>query len=401
MSEQAVLERKKTLSTLLMVVLAVLCVLGIGLRLWISWVSVGSNDIVNWFHSAHTIRAKGLAESYRVDEYLNNPPGISLLVANLLDFGELVNLPFPFLHRAVGILGEMLCVVLLVVTGYKQERPLHGFLMAAVFALNPLSILVTGYHGHTDGLCGALAFLAFCIWVHWREGFWAGIFLGASMNVKLIPLLLCPALLLSMETWRQRLWCLLGISVSCSSFLIMWMYGGSEFYSRVFGYRSILDYWGIQTFLLIGQTNYPAYSEMFRSISSGFQSVGPYLILMAVCALNIFFRRDAFERAAVSYALFAVLAPGFGITYPALFMPFFCIVSLWWGGIYSIVNGLALLAVYKHFLVSSWPFQTVHLGSSPPTAVLAMFMMWAMLLWFSVGAVLRYSKERAPREVTI
>jgi hypothetical protein len=398
MSEQINLERKQSSRKLLMVFLAVLCVVGIGLRFWISWFSVGSNDIVNWFHSAHTIRAKGLVESYRIDEYLNNPPGISLLVANLLDFGELVNLPFPFLHRGIGILGEMLCVVLLIITGYKQQRPLHGFLMGAVFALNPLSMLVSGYHGHTDGICGVLAFLAFFIWVHWREGFWAGIFLGASMNVKLIPLLLCPALLLSMETWQQRLLCLLGLGVSCSSFVVMWLYGGSDFYSRVFGYRSILDYWGIQTFLLIGQTNYPAYSEVFKYISTGFQSIGPYLILGAVSILNLFFKRNAFERAAVSYALFAVLAPGFGITYPAMFMPFFCVVSLWWGAIYSIVNGLALLAVYKHFLVSSWPFQTVHLGSSPPAAVLAMFVMWAMLLWFSVGAIVRYWKEYAREE---
>jgi hypothetical protein len=81
----------------------------------------------------------------------------------------------------------------------------------------------------------------------------------------------------------------------------------------------------------------------------------------------------------------AVLAQGFGITYPALAMPLFTIVNPVWAMKYSVVNALALLATYAHFLVRSWPWQSVHIGSSPKLSVLCMFLMWVMLLSFVIA----------------
>jgi hypothetical protein len=369
-------------ASFVLTLLVALALTGLCLRVFISWHSIGSNDAVNWYNSAQRIEQVGLVKSYAQDKYLNNPPLISLLVVQALKVSRAVSLPFPFLLRLPGIIGEVFSLVLIVLVGWRHKNLLTGLLWGVGFSLNPLSILVTGFHGHTDGLCGAFLFLAFYLWHMSGNSFGAGFALGAAMNVKLIPLAIFPALFFAMNTARQRVLVCAGLAVALLPFLFYIIIGSPAFYERVFSYRSILDYWGFQTFLLILKSQHPDFNELLSGIIAAYHRAGPFLILGIITAFNYFVKVEPFERAALSFALMAVFAPGFGITYPAIAMPIFCVTNMSWAFKFSIINALALVSVYTHFLVSTWPWQTVHVGSSPRLTVLCMFIMWIMLMVF-------------------
>lgn len=360
-------------------------IVGVLVRLFISSHSIGSNDVVNWYFSAERILSLGLVRAYESDQYLNNPPLISLVVAELLKLSRLIEVPFPILLRSVGIFGEALSIALVAHVGYLVGGMRRGILLGLIAALNPLSVLVTGYHGHTDGLVGGFVFLGFYLAAIYQRYTLAGFALGLAMNVKLIPLVLWPALFFSIPSNRGRVFSSAGLLAAMIPFVVTWWFGGSVFFSRVFGYRSILDYWGLQTFLIIFRSQNPQWTGLFDALIGFYQQVGPFLILGVVTILNFIFQLSPWQRGAVSFGSMAVLAQGFGITYPALAMPLFIVVKPDWAIKYSVINALALLATYAHFLVRRWPWQSVHIGSSPKLSVLCMFLMWVMLLMFVVA----------------
>lgn len=365
-------------------VIAGCTLVGALVRLGISSQSIGSNDVVNWYFSAERILNQGLIRAYESDPYLNNPPLISLIMAELLKLSRMFEVPFPILLRSVGIAGEALSIALVAHVGYLTGGIRQSVLLGAIVALNPLSVLVTGYHGHTDGLVGGFVCLGFYLSTIFQQYALAGFALGLAMNVKLIPLVLWPALFFSIPSVRGRIISSVGLAVALIPFVVTWWFGGSVFFSRVFGYRSILDYWGFQTFLIIFRSQNPQWAGFFDAVIGFYQQIGPFLILGVVTIINLVVQLSPWQRGAVSFATMAVLAQGFGITYPALAMPLFTIVNARWALKYSVVNALALLATYTHFLVRRWPWQSVHIGSSPKLSVLCMFFMWVMLLMFVV-----------------
>ena len=358
------------------------------MRLCISSQSIGSNDVVNWYFSAERVLKMGLIPAYEGDPYLNNPPLIALLMAEMLKLSRSIEVSFPILLRSLGIFGEALSIALVAHVGCLSGGVRRGILLGLIVALNPLSLLVTGYHGHTDGLVGGFVVLSFYLATICQQYALAGFALGLAMNVKLIPLVLWPALFFSIPSVRGRILSSVGFSSALIPFIVAWWYGGPVFFSRVFGYRSILDYWGFQTFLIIFKSHIPQWSGFFDAIIVFYQQVGPFVILGVVTILNLMVQLSSWQRGAISFGVMAVLAQGFGITYPALAMPLFTIVNPGWAIKYSVINALALLATYEHFLVRRWPWQSVHIGSSPKFSVLCMFLMWVMLLSFVVTQLL-------------
>jgi len=376
------------------VVICGCALVGIVVRCLISSQSIGSNDVVNWYFSAERVLKMGLIKAYESDPYSNNPPLISLLMSTLLSASRAFTIPFPILVRSVGILGETLSIALVVHVGCLLGGIRKGILFGLIVALNPLSVLVTGYHGHTDGLVGGFVFLSFYLATIYQQYGLAGFALGLAMNVKLIPLIFWPALFFSIPTIKGKCLASIGLFGALIPFIVAWREGGSVFFSRVFGYRSVLDYWGIQTFLLIFRSQNSQWQGLFDAIITFYQQSGPFIILGAITVLNLCVKFSPWQRGAVSFAVMAVLAQGFGITYPALAMPLFTIANPGWAVQYSVINALALLATYAHFSVRRWPWQSVHIGSSPKLSVLCMFIMWVMLLIFIISQIKQRSTQK-------
>lgn len=311
-------------------VMAVVAV-GLVVRLLVSGVSVGTNDAATFLRFAIQVDDGGLLAAYRHDPDLNHPPGPVLwtwAAYRLTDGGA----AFPFAFKLPLIAVEA-------VTAWVLWRRWRGFepaagrslapaaarsaaLAAVGFALSPCAILVSGYHFNTDTVYASLCLLS--VWLLESRGrpLTAGLALATAINVKLIPVLLIPGLLLSLRTRRDALRFLAGLAVGVLPFVPVLLTVGSSFYENALAYGSRPDKWGISFFLLpsaddVDPAGVPA--------AAAYHAYAKYPVLVLLVGWAVAARRlrrwDRYEVAAVTLALFLVLAPGFGVQYTVVLLP--------------------------------------------------------------------------------
>src|SRR5690606_23081591 len=94
---------------------------------------------------------------------------------------------------------------------------LLGSAAFAAYGLSLSCIVISAHHGNTDAIYFFLAFLAaYCM--ERRAPFWAGVALGAALNVKLIPVLLALPLASSCSNRRDFVRYVLGGSLGAIPF---------------------------------------------------------------------------------------------------------------------------------------------------------------------------------------
>lgn len=361
-----------------------LAIAGLFVRLFLAAISIGTNDSVNWYISAISIREYGLLASYARDLHLNNPPLISLLAAGTLWFSELSHIPFFFLHKVISILGEVGSFLVLWRIFSKHASEDTAMNTVILFGWSLASIVISGYEGHTDGLCGFLSLLALFLFSERSSRFSSAIVLGVAINVKLIPVFLIPALFFQIRDNKGRFLFISGLALMTLPFMVTLLMLGRVFYERVLAYRSILDYWGIQLFLMLGFGTYPNLKTEFATIIRAYYFYGPYLMLVAVVVFAWIMRNrlSAYQLASGSFALFAILASGFGISYFGTFLPIMFAASPKWASRISLMAGISLIIIYAFFMVQWFPLQSYHYRTIPKLAMFTSFLAWLTTLCY-------------------
>lgn len=356
---------------------------GLAARILLSACSYGTNDTTSWEHFAAAIRAAGLSELYSKEALFNHPPLAALMAALLHWFSEIAMLPFPFMLRLPGILAELGSGYLVWLILLRCGNLNHAAAAFAAFGTSLVSILVSGYHGNTDCVYAFLGFLGAWALAEKRSFMLGGFLLGAAVNVKLIPVLLLPALFVSCPNLEAKKRFISGFLAAMLPFLVMLVFAGAPFARNVFAYNSQRDFWGFQLFLLLFYGNFPDYRDLFMGLADLYAAIGRYVVVAAiiiVCAMNS--RRknlDAFELCALCYALFAVFAPGFGGQYFVIFPAFLLTFSVKWALRISLLAGLVQLASYAAFMVSIFPLRSEHTATAGKFTVLFAFFAWTAL----------------------
>jgi hypothetical protein len=354
--------------------------LGVLARLVLWWASIGSNDADIWFFHAITVLERGLRGAYQTVEAFNHPPLVGKYVArvylftggyNLWDFARLLKLP--------GLLGEGLTLALL----WRFASPRA----AAAYALLPAAILVTAFHGSTDGLMAAFVLGAAIAFGRERYGL-AGLLFAASLNVKVMPLVLLPMLLVAAPTWRALVRVSLGLAAGLVTFVPPALTVGREMYRNMLDYVPPPTHWGAPLLLTWAA---PARSWYVEN--------GRYVIVLAVVAVAVASRfrwhLPLAGQFTVGASMFLVLTPGMGVQYVALVLPLLCLVDLGAGIRWGITAGLFILSVYVYFVVGWWPLRSTISGGFPPLAVAFGLAAWIVLVDFLLRYLLRADREVA------
>src|SRR5437764_248001 len=85
-------------------------------------------------------------------------------------------------------------VVLILLQTSKREIRIPTWALA-LFAVSPVSLMVSGFHGNTDPVM--VLFLVCAVWMCLRnQSGLAGLFFALSCQIKIVPLLLLPAFVL-------------------------------------------------------------------------------------------------------------------------------------------------------------------------------------------------------------
>lgn len=387
---------------------------GLLIRLALAAVSIGTNDALTFGEFGKEVRLFGVLGTYRVDPWFNHPPLVGCWAAVVLKligapelrpwaaFSQDVNWAFSFIFKLPVIAADGLGCWLL----WMRWRPHLGAgraaAIAAAFSWSLVSILVSGFHGNTDPVYVALALAAVWLMEDRRAFFWSGLALAAAINVKIIPVLLLPALLLSCRSRQQtRAFCG-GVAIGLAPFVPPVCLAFPEFCRNVLSYNPGANAWGIEALPLLA-SRVPHLADLARHVMDGFHSCGRFLMLgliLAWAAAACRWRRwDRYEVAAVTFALFLVFTPGFGVQYavaPGLLL-FAARPGLALS--YALAAGALLLEVYyTRWVPHQIPIRSLLIGSLSPAQALLGLPAWGILVYFLATTVLRSERRTTDTE---
>jgi uncharacterized membrane protein YuzA (DUF378 family) len=361
---------------------------GAAARLWLWWVSLGSNDVTAWYYYAKCIAADGLAGTYRTVQLFNHPPLMGLYAMQAWGWSGEDLWTFAHLIKIPGLVGEALILWAL----WRFAGPKAS----AAYAWLPAAILVSGFHGSTDCLYAALVLVAVMAFDRQRY-FLAGLLLAAALNVKLIPLVLFPLVFIGLPNRKALLRLTAGLAIGAVPFVVPALAAGPAMYRNMVGYNSNAVNWGLLAILnqCVGM---PVVGKLAAATKAAYLLAGRYVILAAVTGVALQSKsrssRRMAEQAALGAALFLLLTPGFGVQYAIFVAPLLCLVdmpqALRWGW----VSGLFIGVVY-------WTFQV---AAAHPTSLIDRDFPWhAWVLGLAAWAILLHFvwRHRPPRIATL
>jgi hypothetical protein len=356
------------------------------LRLALAEISQGTNDALIWEHLARRVGEVGLLETYRTDALMNHPP-LPVLWARLAWAITGSGHPFSFVFKLPCIAADGAAVLLLAKIWTNTDSPGGGRRAARLacisMALNPVAILISGYHCNTDSIYAFLSLLGMYLLGAGRF-FQAGAALAAAINIKLIPVLLVPAAISLCRTRRDIARLIAGLSIGVFPFIPLLLIPAAR--QHIFAYNPPVSEWGIAMILhAIFQVR--SLSHSAHELMQLYLQVGRWIIPAAVVGLalvSISKRKwTAFQLGAMVFAMFLVLAPGFGPQYLVMIVPMLLAVTLTQSWIYALAAGTFLAMSYISRLVAyELPLRTLFPPNSPtPPGAIFGLMAWATLLY--------------------
>ncbi len=365
---------------------ALVCV-GLLIRLAIAATTIGTNDTLTWERFGKRICADGFAESYKRDYDLNHPPLPALWAAASYALSHAQTPTFAFLMRLPAIGADVLSCVLLWRIGVRRFGSGRTALaLLAAVAFNPALILIGAYHGNTDNAYAALALLAFVMASHQRPWL-AGLALGAAMNVKIIPMLLMPALLSTSRRTSDAVKMLIGFALPLLLFVWPTIATDGVFLKRLFLYKSNPENWGILLLIRMTQKIGVDPQTVSQVAWRFFDSAGKWIMLtalLAAAAWSMRRRAKAEVAGALAACLYLVFAPGFGVQYLALPAVLLLAASLRAGVWFAALGGVFLFSTYYMFLNHGRQLTSIFTTQifSPPCYL--GLMPWAIMLIFVI-----------------
>ncbi len=350
----------------------VLVLLALALRLVVASLTTGADYDI----ASYAIQAQSVLTHHNIYVFTDRypyPPVWVWLVALAQWIANATWLPFVWLARLPGILGDALIVALL--------HRAKGNKAALFYAVNPVAILITAGHGQFDGLVMALVAAAWAS--RQRQGSaWAALALGGAIALKGYPVLLLPALLAGAPGWKRRA-LLTGLALTplLISALVYSAFFGLEpaMASHVLGYVSPIAF----GWRLIFNTLLLPLRMMNVSVSlSALPSLARLLIL--AWPLLLLWRRQRWPLEQHWQAVFLgfyALSPGISVQYLLWVIPLLALGDLRDGWRYTTLSAAGIVCYYLGNFPGAVPWGPALAGVTPPSIWLLGY--WAAnLAWW-------------------
>src|SRR3989440_2812842 len=374
---------------------------GLALRLYLVVFTEGTQDVAIWERHAHDVRDHGLIGYYHGDPSANHPPFISEVESLLLRFSDATGIPFRILLRAPFAALDLGTTFLLLLLLAECRC---CFVVAAAYWLNPLSIILSAYHGNTDS--AVAFFLALCVWLLSRNKFVAAaIALGTSLWIKLPIVLAIPALAFFVPDWRRRFrFLLIAGFVALITYIPALIQDPAIVWNNVFGYRAQILHttagipaWGPRVLLFSIIASPQSWSLVFRAPILFFLEKS-WLIALALALLLSWLRRndrrvsELCATIAIVYVIVLALSDGFSFQYFAWSLPFWFFLPRCF-----FIPAIVLVSVYVYFLYAylcgnPWLLGVWDFNGHPewPTSIVAVrnvayLIFCAGAIWFLIG----------------
>jgi hypothetical protein len=370
-----------------------LVLLGFIGRIWLSAISLGSNDWWTWNQFGHVLLGYGLLDSYALLKDLNHPPLPALWSELAAWISDSASISFPAIFRIPAIIADAGTTWLLyLIWKEKSGRAAWGWVAAVAFAWNLDAIFIGAYHCNTDNICAFFTLLSAWFLQSPRRRFMAGgLALAAAINVKIVPVVLLPAFFALCRSRNDLGRFIGGLTLAATPIVIVFLAIPDTFYRNVFAYNSMAGEWGIMFFAMYGQF-LPAIKTQSHAFGVWYLAFGKWIMLGAAAALGLLaWRRkatDAYELGAMAWCIFLVLTPGFGFQYSVFVAPLLMAASLRAGAFYGLMAGLFVATAYAGSWFGTLPLQSIFTGQPNPLPVPLGLVAWTGLVVYLVRTLL-------------
>lgn len=348
--------------------------LGIGtfVKLVLAAVTIGTNDVATWWAFADSARLCGGCVYQIPGPYgdpFNHPPFI-------IHFLKLIALSstalFPFWLRLPAILADIGTVLLV-----TRLIPRISTRLIVLLALNPVSILISGFHGNTDPLM--IFFVVLSVYLlKVGQLNWAAAAFGMAINIKVVPLLLVPAILIYLWSRKSARSIVLFVSIATVVVVVLsmpYILSNPLMISKAtLGYGGMYGKWGTAR-ILIGFPISKASHAIAAKVIQG-------LIIALTVALAVHFNRhkiNLMHQIGLIFFLFFLLTPSHALQYLSWPVPFILMLGFWWSLAYYTSAGIYLFLTYNYWSHGQWYFADSHIEPQWSVAsYMAGFVCWAV-----------------------
>ena len=367
-----------------------------GAKLLIAWNTIGTNDTVVFFLFGRELSIHGLAETYRRVILFNHPPLVAYYLRAIYDLSNLYffthnNITFAFLLRLPGVIADLVSslVVWKLADAMGDRRP--PFWALLLFALNPISLMISGFHGNTDSVMVMFLVIA-CLMTARQQPILCGLFLGLSWQVKIVPLLFIPVFALFWHNRRQlRPFIAAFLVTTVLLALEPLIFSPVAYAKNVLSYGSYWGLWGITYLIRISDFQHLSRISFFGLAPAA--TIISNLLKLVVVSFGLFlaWRRRGNDAhglvvtLAMSWLSFFIFAPGVAPQYFVWLTPFLLFLSPTLFVCFTAAASVFLFVFYST-ISHSWVW---YFGVST-NALSAVWAPWNLLPWLTliIGSVL-------------
>jgi hypothetical protein len=339
--------RKAFIRAMILVVVS-----GTAIRLYLAYKFYGNYDMQSYEIIAGIVSRGGnvYAETYR---YNQAPPFALILGALKCIQLHFPSLPFPFIIRA--FLTGIDLLTLAVLLALANPDPISRVRTAAFFYLNPVSILITGYHGQFENITILLLLTGALVAQRWKDRpFLAKATLCALASLAMMvkhnvfyELIVCIKTIVR-NVWAQVALLAVSSAIFLALFIPYWDKGSDGIIHDVFLYPSGQGFYGISSLCLFPPLKYAFIVALF---------VFPYLLRS----------EDLIRKFLVCVLFFLVFTTGIGAQYFVLPIAFGALRLSKGAWVFTVTAGIFLLGSPNNvnlFPFSCFSFNLVWLGAA-------------------------------------
>jgi hypothetical protein len=368
------------------------------IKIYLAAVTLGTNDVVAFYQFAKAMREHGLTWLYTHSILFNHPPLVGYYLAAILslDSQMFAGGAFPLLLRLPGIAADLLVVLGMLWVGRKEPTLRLPQWALLLFALSPVSIMVTGFHGNTDPVMTMLLFFA-ALMILANRPLSSGILLALACQIKIIPLLFLPVFVLHWHTRRRT-------TVFITTFATTWILLSGEpllrvpraFARNVLSYGGFWGTWGFTSLLRLSgfaefsKVNYFGLSSLQVLVATALK------LLVIAAAVVIAWRRRSIAAGAtllsiayICLVLF-VFSPAIAPQYLVWCMSF---VLLFSPNAFALVVASSSVFLFAFYTIASGGLPWYFSHATP--ALNSQLSTWALLPWLTFAVVLLAQSRKA------
>jgi hypothetical protein len=272
-------------------------------------------------------------------------------------------LPFETIVRIEPILADALIAGLIFSILSKSNKKDLAFKVALLFALSPISVMTSAYHGQFDSL--PILMLILSLWIAESKASPSGFFLGLGILFKSWPVLALPSLFTFFPNQRAKLkflaWTLftpiLGTTIYCIVFQVNFI----NVAQHALSYNHGTGIWGYTYLLRVAAIIAPFFASPVNFI---FDNARIITLALLGCSWWILARKENLWRAGLTIlTAFLGFTHAFSIQYLSWIIPLILInLELKWFLRYSLACFSYMFLVYNTLIMTfsitnimSWP----------------------------------------------